>query len=54
MRQAEDISFRGNMQDVQVEGELVQVRQAVEHDTQMLEELEGTRGAGQAETHWVW
>ena len=47
------MSFKGKIQEVQVEGELVQVRQAVEQETQILEELEGTRGAGQAETHWV-
>ena len=49
--QTADINFRGYEQEVQVVGDIVQVRQAVEHETQILEELEGTKGAGQAERH---
>ena len=49
--QADDISFSGYRHEVQVDGLIVQVRQAVEQVTQILDELLGTKGEGQAETH---
>ena len=49
--QTEDINLRGYEQEVQVVGLIVQVRQAVEQTTQMLEELAGTKGEGHAERH---